>query len=330
MAGLLDGPESRINNELVSLGYVEDPSEEAEAEQEQPIETELDSTCEAQAPQEYEGTEFAEVNRRMSKALLYKQLLNGDLFGDADELADEVNKEVKEFVRDRCMELLGMQGVKPQQQIQIIKEVEVFTEPEVQALKSLANKIITGSSAVQKTAGLPVVQKPTPKPVLKQQTPEPVVVKKAPPKPTLKKREIPQELQKPAISQPVNRPQVAQKTVAKPVRSGQFPQDEDVVEEHGQKFKIKHQETSPDNYSLTDAAAMKKMRDGETMFLKDNTHILRSGNTWIRASKRAATVPKQEGFPTPTPKQLEMYTAQMSGQAASHLNKSRLVNQLLL
>ena len=329
MAGLLDGPESSIDKELVSLGYAEDLSEEAKVEQEQSIESELDSTYTAQVPQEYEVTEFAEVERRMSKALLYKQLLNGDLFGDADELAQEVDKEIKAFVWDRCRELLGMQAVKQPQQVNVIKEIEVFNEAEVQVLKSLASRIIAGSSAVQKAAGLPVVTKPTSKPVLKQQAPEPVSIKKLVPKPTLKPREIPQELQVPKTRPTITKPQLAQKPITNPSRPGNFPQDEDVIEEDGQKFKIRHQETSPDNYSLTDAAAMKKMRDGETMFLKDNTHILKKGNIWIRASKKPAVVPRQEGFPTPTGKQLEMYTAQISGQSASRLNNSKLVNQLL-
>ena len=312
--GLLDdNPESRLDKEMVELGFAEAPVEEPEQEPE----TKQNLFSEEQT-QEDEVRELDEVERRMSKALLYKQLLSGDLFGDADELAQEVDKEIKSFVRDRCRELLGMQAAKPQ--VQIIKQVEVFTEQEVQALKSMANRIINSSPAVQKLAGLPKV---APKPVLKPQPIE--VVKKVAPKPVLKSREIPQELQQPK-PKPVVRNEVKQKPVVK--NNSSFPLDDDVIEERGQKVKIKHIETTPDNYSLTDANLMKRMSDGQVITLSDNTQIMRSGNSWVRATKRPAVINTQEGFPTLNPKQLEILVPTKQAQR-SHQSKSALVQQIL-
>ena len=312
--GLLDDPEARLDQEMVDLGYAEAPVEEVE--QEPP--TESDGTYSEPQTQEDEVRELDEVERRMSKALLYKQLLSGDLFGDADELAQEVDKEIKSFVRDRCRELLGMQAAKPQ--VQLIKQVEVFTDQEVQALKSMANRIINSSPAVQKMAGLPKV---APKPVLKPQPVE--IVKKPAPKPVLRSREIPQELQQPKVK-PVIKNEVKPKPV---VKNSKFPLDDDVVEERGQKFKIKHVETVPDNYSLTDANLMRRMSDGQVITLSDNTQILKSGGSWVRATKKPAVINTQEGFPTLNPKQLEIFSANQAGVAASRHSKSQLVQQIL-
>lgn len=201
------------------------------------VSDEMAVSANAETPETVENVideQMSEAERRLSKALLYKQWVGGHLFdGDSTDLTREVEAEISGFVRERLGLLLGVSN--PSE-----KSVSVenqFTPIEAKVLKLLASKVLSNP----KLQGL--VEKGKSEAIKAPVKPLPV-------KPTLRPR------QQPEASKPSNQPQVKSRTqpaptkvpaispakVASNVNSNTkeiLPQDQEIVEEKGRKFKVK-------------------------------------------------------------------------------------------
>jgi hypothetical protein len=178
--------------------------------------------------------QMSEAERRLSKALLYKQWVGGHLFdGDSTDLTREVEAEISSFVRERLGILLGVS--KPLEKLVAVETQ--FTPIEVKVLKLLASKVLSNP----KLQGLvdKVIQPSKPLPV----------------KPTLRPRQQP-EVAKPSV-QPQVKPRIqpaSTKVPAKVVSNANsnakeiLPQDQEIVEEKGKKFRIKWAQMGPSEF----------------------------------------------------------------------------------
>ena len=176
--------------------------------------------------------QMSEAERRLSKALLYKQWIGGSLFdGDATELTREVEAEIGAFVKERLGVLLGCTLVK-----QVQQEVPVeqqFTPLEVKLLKLLTNHM----------ASIPKVKN-----FISKEAPAslaPPVVKPAPVNPTIKLRQQPEAI-KPVQKTALVKPQ--KPWVKTPVKKDILPQDNEVFQEGGKRYKAKWAPMAPGEF----------------------------------------------------------------------------------
>jgi hypothetical protein len=151
-----------------------------------------------QAKEDKYAQEMSEVELRLEEANWYRALLSNSLFNNSGPIADKVEAEVRDFVRSRLRVLLGIDPEK--------KAVnEVFSQPEIVALKGLAARI-TGQrgpaqpSAPQKAEMRPVpqvnqAQAPVSTPVLNQPV-KPVKSQPAPVKPKVEPKKASKKIKK--------------------------------------------------------------------------------------------------------------------------------------
>jgi hypothetical protein len=175
--------------------------------------------------------QMSEAERRLSKALLYKQWVGAHLFdGDSTELTREVEAEISGFVRERLGVLLGVSKSLEK----MIPVESQFTPIEAKVLKLLASKVL----ANPKLKGF--VEK---SPLLSYREPEPLPVK-----PTLRPRQQPEAAKFPVAAQVNSRVQpqsttgVVQPKVKESLVSNSkeiLPQDEEIIQEKGKKYRVK-------------------------------------------------------------------------------------------
>src|SRR4051812_31169286 len=78
---------------------------------------------------------LSEAEERLEVASHYRLLLNDHMFGEMTPAASKVEKEIRRFIINRLEVLLGMK----QEQA---PAKDVFTEPEINALKSVAARVL--------------------------------------------------------------------------------------------------------------------------------------------------------------------------------------------
>jgi hypothetical protein len=110
----------------------------------------MDEALRQMAEQEREAAEavkaqmdlMTEARSRFSKAALYEQIIEGQLFEGDDSITLEVENEFKAFAEERLMVLLGIQP-DAKKQVQ-----EVFEEEELNVLKLFAAKLLGRPAAI--------------------------------------------------------------------------------------------------------------------------------------------------------------------------------------
>jgi hypothetical protein len=132
--------------------------------------------------------EMSEAEKRINLAGYYKQLAKGGIFNDASEEAKIVDKEVRQFARERMAILLGLPSA-PKPKVEL-----PFTENQIQVLQWMADRYYEKQ---QQAVSQPAMRPPAPPAVV----PPPQVAK--PTIPTIK---------------PLSAPANAQKSESKPVR----------------------------------------------------------------------------------------------------------------
>lgn len=105
------------------------------------------------SPEEEEelDDEMSEAERRISLAGYYKLLAKGGVFNDGSDEAKVVDKELKSFARDRVVVLLNLPSQKPKIELP-------FNEQQIEALLSMANRIIERQTLQPVNAVVPAVR----------------------------------------------------------------------------------------------------------------------------------------------------------------------------
>lgn len=191
--------------------------------------------------------QMSEAELRLQKASYYRILLDDHLFDDhTNPICAEIEKEMRGFVRTRLGVLLNLTAEKD-------PGTELFSTPEVSALKVLAATFNAQEITVLKTLAAKIVSRPaligqtTVKPTEAAKTPAP------PPKPALKKRSIPDKKQ----SKPVaSKAPVAPAVQPKPEKQPEKPKpkkleqatlaDGEIIKEGDRVYKIKWIEEQAD------------------------------------------------------------------------------------
>jgi hypothetical protein len=216
-----------------------------------------------------EDNEISEAELRLEKAALYKQFVSGDIFSGSGPIIDEVTQEFRDFARQQYLFLLGVKN-KP------ILAQEIFTDQEIQVLKTLASKVLNSPKLLQPKENK--VEKPKPTKLQpKVIQPEPEVVRQVVRKPTLMVRnaEEPtvQAKPKPIVSNTkpstVKPPKNAKNTN---VSTEKVPPNNEVIEENGKKVRVHHLPMANlDEYGPINGARVRKMSDGQSIFLKSSS-----------------------------------------------------------
>lgn len=165
--------------------------------------------------------QMSEVEARLEVAQYYRLILNDNLFEDAPNpaVAERVEEEIRTFIRGRMQALMGVAAEE--------KQTKVFSDAEVQALRTLAQPDVIEAL---KALAAKVLKKPT---ILEAKPLPKTEAKKAPPKePVLRKvRRKPE----PRAAQPQYEP-APQPTQARPGRRQQ-KQIRTIVTDDGREVK---------------------------------------------------------------------------------------------
>lgn len=145
----------------------------------------------AEAPPPRVDQGMLQAEKRLAKASCYKVLIHGTFFDRQDAVTAEVEREIKEFVRSRFEDLLGMmKPVEPPK-----PPPSIFNDIEVKVLKDIASQVLRRQQAGPAVFQAPQPQQPTlaaPKAQEAAYTqPAPAQSPVGPPK--LKKRKAPAE-----------------------------------------------------------------------------------------------------------------------------------------
>lgn len=179
-----------------------------------------------------------DVDKRFDLAYCYRTLLKQPLFGSPTEASNTVQNEIRGFIRHRLGVLMGVNEDNTYGQ--------AFSKQELLALKALAAKIISNSELTQETAPEPAE---APKQAVVQSndvTPKKGAKKKLK-KELSKKQEA--EFEPPLESEPYL-PETAASPEGTLASDGKYYHDGQLIEENGQKFKIKIQEVEGNKYVL--------------------------------------------------------------------------------
>ena len=227
--------------------------------------------------QEDPGTTMSEAEFRITKALLYKELLQGSFFDSNNTVIDEVEYEIREFVERKLQELLGMAVP-----VQVQKD---FTEEQIIALRAWADKISSDAKLMS------AISKAEPKEAVK----EPKVVPRAPlvtntiKEPALRTRTTPKSVGRPAGSK--NKKPLAKPVAATPkpaVASDAIPKSGEKITEGGKRYEISHTsiDFSTQSFFPEDINRMRDLPIGKTLKTEDGFWIGRSGEkTYIKITK---------------------------------------------
>lgn len=204
-------------------GLEETTEEEAQSVQEAAVD-QVVQAMEPEPTQEAGGTTdyMSQALRRLEIAQFYNMLLQHTFFTEGSETSEIVEGEVRAFVEERLEILLGMRAAAEKVVVQERKPTpaDALTEPEVQALRMVASKLIRKPELA--ASATPAPQPPKPAPAVRQApvpTPPPPVAKPAP---------MLAQVRPPAGSKPGKvKPKVAGKPGPKVA-----PQEEVVLKEH--------------------------------------------------------------------------------------------------
>jgi hypothetical protein len=330
MAGLLDGDapiteEGAATEIMQELGFETAPVPEPVDPQllqgtstpiEEPEDLEEESDPLSSEPEL--GDEFEEAERRMSKAILYRELIRGRFFGGDSDLITEVEAELKGFVKTQYLILSGANTAPV-----VAQPVEKdFNPDEITALKELANRILKTPKILEAPKAPKLQPKPVPKAVAPVPPPAPKKPPVAPPKkPQLQTRKVPEEV---AVTKPVQKPVV--KPAAKPQKPTgpaklTVPEHNSVIEENNQRFRILHVEMSNiDEYGIMDGGKIRTMSNGSTCLLSNGIQVKKDGETVFKILRSA--LPNDSKIPgrLPTPSR-EQFAALSQLNAMEATNK---------
>lgn len=127
---------------------------------------------------------FDEIDERLSLASYYRAVLEQPLFDEANEFAELVEQEVRQFIMDRLGDLLGTSKPKPPVEVRL-----PFTPAEVNALRLFAQALLTKQPSIAKAA-LPSA--PAPEPQVAEDPPPPPPQRVAPKAPRVRRARGPQ------------------------------------------------------------------------------------------------------------------------------------------
>jgi len=117
--------------------------------------------------------QMSEVEARLEMAQYYRLLLNDSLFGEVanPEVAERVEAEIRGFVKSRMQVLVGVGEPVAKAQ------PKIFTDAEVQALRTLAQPDVSGAlkALAAKVLKKPAILEAKPLPVEKPKAPVPVL-----------------------------------------------------------------------------------------------------------------------------------------------------------
>jgi hypothetical protein len=186
---------------------------------------------------------------KINEVLMYRKFIDCTLFPEGwseDDFGIKVQKEIINFIRSKVNDLMGLSPGK--------KLDPSFSEDEVKALKVLASRIVNQASGVVEEE--------------QEEEEEPVerVVATASPKEKKPTKPIkPSKKPKPTI------------TV--------LPNDQDVIEEGGEKYKIKLAQIDPDSCVGPDSDIISKLKNNECTSLIDGGLVGRKGDSYFRVIK---------------------------------------------
>lgn len=313
--GLLDSTDEdkAAASVMADLGFDESPQVVEEPTPPQPEFNETYQEDPRQPPQEEPEVdiELSEVERRLAKAQLYKQMISGSLFDSSGEIVEEVEQEFHAFARNQLQLLMGLS----------VKEETppLFTEEEVSVLRYLVESVKTRletqkAKPTTKQSQTVKSQKPAveqPKPVTKTAA----VKQESPKKPQLKTRAVPEEVPTNKKA-PTTKPQPKKPTpeIKLPPKLT-VPPDGAEIEEGGSKFRIKHVEMlDVDKYGIMDGSKIRKLPDQGTCLLSNGIQVAKQGSTVIEVLRTALTpvVEVPGRVPFPTREQMTSITKSMS------------------
>jgi hypothetical protein len=250
--------------------------------------------------------ELSEVERRLAKAQLYKQFITQPIFDGTGDIVKEVEVEFQTFARKQLQTLMGVIS-----QPEPIKIEAQFSDDEVKVLKAFIGRILQNPK-LQKTV-VPTPPKKTA--VIVAPAVKPVAPIK---KPALRTRVVPEEV--PQVKQQP-KPVKAQ-TALPPPRQTVVPADGSVIEEHGQKFKVKYVDMSnPDEFGIMDGMKIRKLGNKQTCMLSNGIQVLKDGNSHFKLLRTVVTsnqaIPGYQPFPTKD--QMEAISANESSTAQHSL-----------
>lgn len=243
-----------------------------------------------------------DVEQRLEIAMYYRTLLAGSFFDSVSVAGEIVEKELKEFVRTRLRNLMGISTITStgeisspfnSDEIETLKKFIplVDTEEKLFTIKQLVDKILARPQLLKKEA--PTVNKPT------VQTAQPTLKKKQGPTPITSMKKEPKAKEPPKQTQ---KQQNAVKDAPK------------FIEVNGQKYQLGRD------------------KDGQQIYIKDGLKFILTQND--AGEYYFKSISKQKGnrqrYPTLTNEQMTSITAQQASQAAelgkSELNAGRTTN----
>jgi hypothetical protein len=332
--GLLDNEDKVADSIMEELGFdnsSQEPERQEPERQEAPVTiTEMnskESTVEdvsVISPISYDeeytseiDAELTEAEKRLAKAQLYKEFIVGKIFDGEGPGVKEVSEEFRTFARRQLQTLLGVVP-KP--------EPTQFTEDEVKVIKIFVAKILQNPKLLEspKTAKPPTLQNKAGSSALSTLPPTHIQkpVAQPPKKPQLRSRHVPEEV----------KPQQPQKTTTQapkpnpvtvaPSAPDVIPADESIVEEDGQRYKIKYVSMpNIDEYGIMDGGKIRKLPIGQSCTLSNGIRVLRSNDGVSKILKTMiATNSYAAGRkPFPSISEMEHLSLNSATQAAAKL-----------
>lgn len=236
--------------------------------------------------------QMSEVELRLKKASYYRTLLDDRLFtGDDDQIALDIEKEVRQFARMRLGVLLNLSAE--------TTAASLFSTQEVEALKGLAAAFTVQEVTVLKTLAAKVLSRPgliTPK----AEPPAPKAPPAPPPKPALRKRETPEAPKAPPKKTVVKSTPKTNPKAALQKGGGPPPPDGTLLEEGGRTYKVRWFEVEP---GYEPPPGVGKVVQGNSVFKVLKMDITRQKSA--------------EALPMPTGYQMEQVSAMRAAQAVN-------------
>lgn len=271
---------------------------------------------------------MSEVEKRLEKAILYQQWINGKLYDSPTESTLEVEQEFKEFALKQLNKLIGLGVQEP-------KVSNQFSDEEVLILRALAQNIVSNhkikkevenNTLVQSKVKKTKVEAPA-KPAIKQEKP----VQKAP-APKLQVKSVPETVKKPvpgnveklnSIKPPMPAPKsLVQATPkvnqVKPSNKPFFGKDGEIIEENGKKFEVKWIPINSMTYGRGEQNRLENMAPKSILALKGLTIYKTEGEELFSIIKRDMTPKEIPANAVPFPSIAMMPMATLEKASASH------------
>jgi len=261
-----------------------------------------------------DDSEMAEAESRLHKANLYRQFLVGRVFAghddDTDSITLEVEKEFRDFAKTRLSILLGISSAKPE------AAQQQFSADEVEVLRLVAKRMKVATSTTAPSV--------PPKNIAPRKMAE------------LKPRQLTQTQTKSAISKPAMKPAIkpaiskpamdasnkAPPVTASPVdkKRKTVPQDEEIIEERGRKYKVAWREVNFDSLDRNSREHLSQMKNDSASVLPDGVQVVKtSGGDFFKIVKCDLTTQKRNSASVPMPMghQFDVISAMRAAEAVS-------------